>query len=68
MSLLIAAAGKAPNAETHIERHALFGSDWFTNQLLMSIVASTAAVLVLLLVAKRKRDGGELPRASDGLS
>ena len=61
MSLLIAAAGKTPSAETHIERHALFGSDWFTNQLLMSIVASTTAIVILLLVAKAMQ-----PRTEEG--
>ena len=61
MSLLIAAAGGVPDAETHIERHALFGSEWFNNHLLMSLVASAVAVLVLLLVAKAMQ-----PRTSEG--
>lgn len=61
MSLLIAAAGKAPSAETHIQRHALFGSEWFNNHLFMSIVASAVALLVLFLVAKSMQ-----PREAEG--
>lgn len=63
MSLLIAAAGKTPSAESHIQRHALFGSEWFNNHLFMSIVASTVAVLILVLVSKamqpRKEEGAK---------
>ena len=63
MSLLIAAAGKAPSAETHIERHALFGSEWFNNHLFMSIIASGLALVILFLVAKsmqpRKEQGAK---------
>jgi len=63
MSLLIAAAAKAPSADTHIERHALFGSSWFNNHLLMSLVASGLALLILFLVAKsmqpRKEEGAK---------
>lgn len=61
MSLLIAAAGKTPSAESHIERHALLGSDWFSNHLLMSLVASAIAIVVLLMVAKAMQ-----PRTSEG--
>ena len=63
MSLLIAAAGKTPTAETHIQRHGLLGIDWFNNHLLMSLVASGIAILVLYLVAKamqpRKEEGAK---------
>lgn len=63
MSLLIAAAGKTPSAESHIQRHGLFGSEWFNNHLFMSIVASTVAVLILVLVSKamqpRKEEGAK---------
>lgn len=61
MSLLIAAAGKTPSAESHIQRHYLLDSAWFNNHLLMSIVASTVAVLVLVLVAKAMQ-----PRTEEG--
>ena len=61
MSLLIAAAGGTPSAESHIQRHALFGSEWFNNHLLMSVVASVIAVLVLMLVAKSMQ-----PRTEEG--
>jgi len=64
MSLLIAATGKTPSAESHIERHALFHSDalsWFNNHLLMSLVASSLAILVLMMVAKAMR-----PRTEEG--
>lgn len=61
MSLLIAAAGKTPSAESHIQRHSLFGSEWFNNHLLMSIVASGLAIVVLIMVAKAMQ-----PRTSEG--
>ena len=68
MSLLIAAAGKVPTAESHTERHGLFHicgegdwALWFSNHLLMSIVASVVALLVLYLVASKMR-----PRAEEG--
>ena len=63
MSLLIAAAGGTPSAESHVQRHGLFGSEWFNNHLLMSLVASAVAIVVLLLVAKamqpRKEEGAK---------
>jgi F-type H+-transporting ATPase subunit a len=69
MSLLIAAAeGGVPKAETHIERHAFFKivgegdwALWFSNHLLMSIVASAVALGVLVLVAKKMQ-----PRETEG--
>ncbi len=68
MSLLIAAAGGKPNPQSHIERHSffkIFGEGdwalWFSNQMLMSIVASAGIIAILLLVAKamqpRKEEG-----------
>ncbi|MFN3168617.1 MAG: F0F1 ATP synthase subunit A [Phycisphaeraceae bacterium] len=69
MSLLIAAAeGGVPKAETHIERHAFFKlvgegdwALWFSNHLLMSIVASAAALGLLVLVARKMQ-----PREAEG--
>lgn len=68
MSLLIAAAGKAPSAEPHIERHAffkLFGEGdwalWFSNHLLMSLVASGIGLFLLMMVARAMQ-----PRTSEG--
>lgn len=61
MSLLIAAAGGTPDPQTHIERHTLFGSEWFNNHLLMSLVASAIAIGLLLLVAKSMQ-----PRPEEG--
>lgn len=55
------AAGGELSAESHIQRHALFGSSWFNNHLLMSIVASFVALLVLWLVAKKMQ-----PRPEEG--
>lgn len=52
MSLLIAAAGGTPSARSHIERHTLFGLEWFNNHLLMSVLASGIAIAVLFMVAK----------------
>lgn len=60
MSLLIAASGEL-SAESHVERHALFGSEWFTNHLLMSLVAVVLGVLILMAVAKAMQ-----PRTSEG--
>ena len=63
MLLLLAAGGGKPSAESHIQRHGLFGSEWFNNHLLMSVVASVLAIVVLLLVAKamqpRKEEGAK---------
>jgi len=65
------AAGGELNAETHIERHGFFqifdggGNEiwslWFSNHLLMSMVASIVALLVLVLVAKKMQ-----PRPEEG--
>lgn len=60
MSLLIAAAG-APDPQSHIERHALFGSSWFTNHLLMSLLAAGLGILILIGVAKAMQ-----PRTEEG--
>ena len=68
MSLLIAAAGGKPNPQSHIERHSFFkifgegdGALWFSNQMLMSIVASAGIILLLLLVATAMQ-----PRKDEG--
>lgn len=61
MSLLIAAAGGTPSARSHIERHTLFGLEWFNNHLLMSVLASGIAIAVLFMVAKSMQ-----PRPSEG--
>jgi len=61
MSLLIASSGVTPTAESHIQRHGLFGIEWFNNHLLMSLVASAIAIIVLLAVAKSMQ-----PRPSEG--
>ena len=55
------AAGGELSAESHIQRHFLFGSGWFNNHLLMSIVASAIALFVLWLVAKKMQ-----PRPEEG--
>ncbi len=60
MSTTLAAGGEL-SAESHIQRHALFGSEWFNNHLLMSIVASFIALMVLWLVAKKMQ-----PRPEEG--
>lgn len=58
MSLLIAAAAE-PDPNVHIERHGLFKlwgdaghEQWFTNHLLMSLVATSLGVVILMAVAK----------------
>ncbi|MFI4860789.1 MAG: F0F1 ATP synthase subunit A [Phycisphaerales bacterium JB063] len=59
MFALLAATGGELNAETHIQRHALFG--FFNNHLLMSLVASAIALGVMILVARAMQ-----PRPEEG--
>lgn len=61
MSLLLAAGGGTPTAESHIERHALPLFQGFTNQLLMSIVAAVLGIVVFVIVAKKMQ-----PRQAEG--
>ncbi|MEM9415687.1 MAG: F0F1 ATP synthase subunit A [Planctomycetota bacterium] len=61
MFTTLAASDGKLNAETHIQRHMLFGSEWFNNHLLMSVVASVIALLLLVLVAKKMQ-----PRPEEG--
>ena len=67
MNLLLAAGAKL-DPGTHVQRHGLFklfgeGDQalWFSNHLLMSLVASAVAIVVLLLVARQMK-----PRPEQG--
>ncbi len=52
-SLLLAAAGGAPDPMTHVLPHNLFGSDWFTNHHFMSLAVLIIGITVLAVVAAK---------------
>lgn len=61
MSLLLAAAGAAPDPETHIQRHFPFGGQWLSNHMIMSLVACGLGLFILMTVAKAMQ-----PRQEEG--
>ncbi|MEZ6191231.1 MAG: F0F1 ATP synthase subunit A [Phycisphaerales bacterium] len=52
-TLLLAAAGAAPDPMGHVLPHTLFGTTWFTNHHFMSLVVLVGGVLLLMAVAAK---------------
>lgn len=53
VSPILAAAGGQPSAESHVLPHYLFGTDWFTNHHLMSLVVLIVGVGVLVMASRK---------------